>query len=309
MAVIVAVLVATRDTGTKNEPADSPSGGASPSVAGADRLGVQVVNLDGSVVRTMPDVPTYADHFALSPDGTTIAYMDPYLSTMSVDGTNEQHLGDRTSADYNRGDAQNGVSWSPDGGRLVYAWDGDIYVIDADGGSVRQLTSNPNGDFNPSWSPDGSTIVYWNGSKAGMDGGPNNAEIYTIAASGGSPTQLTHDDVPDIEPAWSPDSSQIAYFHGGELWVMNADGTNQHRVYAIGGGAWSPAWSPDGKRIAFLRFHNNPTGSRPMMQVLVLDLATGKASFVPGVETATDNRGPVWVSNTELLIDRYPPGG
>jgi Tol biopolymer transport system component len=305
--VAAAVLLATRQPGESTQPADTgtPPVSSSPSTDGraAPTLGAQIITMDGGLVRAFSNVPSYADHMNLSPDGSTIAYMDPYVSTIRVDGTQERHLVEDRNG--NTGDAQNGVSWSPDGHQLTYAWSGDIYVMDADGSHIRQLTSDASGDFNPAWSPDGSTIAYWNGNTSGVDGGPSGSEIYTIPAAGGSPSRLTNDNVSNIEPTWSADSSRIGYWSGGELWVMDADGTNAHRVYRGAGGAWSPSWSPDGKRIAFLRFDDSPTGVVPLMQILILDLETGTTTPVPGIRTATDGNGPVWVSNTELLINRY----
>jgi hypothetical protein len=56
-------------------------------------------------------------------------------------------------------------------------------------------------------------------------------------------------------PSWSPDGTRIAfatYFRNNhwEIWVMNADGSGQHRIATDG---LSPAWSPDGRKIAFTR--------------------------------------------------------
>lgn len=59
-----------------------------------------------------------------------------------------------------------------------------------------------------------------------------------------------------FSPAWSPDASKIAFVSAGynferpEIWVMNADGTEQRRVTRTGE---APAWSPDGRLIAFTR--------------------------------------------------------
>lgn len=61
--------------------------------------------------------------------------------------------------------------WSPDGSRIVFydgvdsvsygAGDSHIFVIDADGTGLRQLTHGENAaDFHPSWSPDGQTILF-----------------------------------------------------------------------------------------------------------------------------------------------------
>ena len=76
---------------------------------------------------------------------------------------------------------------------------------------------------------------------------------------------------PGAEPDWSPDGDRIAYSRGHtnagcssttakvdppdpcEVWVMDADGSNQHRLTA----GWSPDWSPDGKRIAYAAGQNS----------------------------------------------------
>jgi Tol biopolymer transport system component len=60
-------------------------------------------------------------------------------------------------------------------------------------------------------------------------------------------------------PQWSPDGSKIAFQGGGQIWVVNADGTNA--VQLTSGSGYSnraPAWSPDGTKIAFHRLDLNP---------------------------------------------------
>jgi dipeptidyl aminopeptidase/acylaminoacyl peptidase len=61
--------------------------------------------------------------------------------------------------------------------------------------------------------------------------------------------------VSGVEPAWSPNGSEIAFSGGGDIWTMNADGSNAHQLGA-GIAGDEPAWSPDGGRIVF----RNPTG-------------------------------------------------
>ena len=86
------------------------------------------------------------------------------------------------------------------------------------------------------------------------------SQVFTVNPGGGGLRQLTHvaggHDAAD--PAWSPDGRRIAYQSNptGEydLWVMNADGSNQHRILRDAG--WDdeqPSWSPDGRRLVFAR--------------------------------------------------------
>jgi Tol biopolymer transport system component len=90
------------------------------------------------------------------------------------------------------------------------------------------------------------------------------ARVYTVAADGSHLTPLLAGQVgggPEIA-SWSPDGTRIVYFYTpgapshfyAEVWVMNADGTENHRLYRSKGfvSDWAaPVWSQDGKQIAF----------------------------------------------------------
>jgi len=75
-------------------------------------------------------------------------------------------------------------------------------------------------------------------------------------ADGSGVTRLTNDPGQDIEPAWSPDGSQLAFSStrrgSRDIWLMNADGSNLSLTVAgSAASAVSPAWSPDGAQIVF----------------------------------------------------------
>ena len=107
----------------------------------------------------------------------------------------------------------------------------EIYVMDADGGNLRNLTNHPGGDWSPSWSPDGKRIAF----VSQRDG---NAEIYVMDADGGNPQNLTNNPGRDSSPSWSPDGKRIAFHsdrdndrdHNIEIYVMDADGQNEQRL-------------------------------------------------------------------------------
>ena len=70
-------------------------------------------------------------------------------------------------------------------------------------------------------------------------------------------TQLTQNAYFDADPAWSPDGTQIAYSGwpngNGDIFVMNADGSNPTPLTATTENDAAPAWSPDGNRLVFTR--------------------------------------------------------
>ena len=84
------------------------------------------------------------------------------------------------------------------------------------------------------------------------------AEIY--AFKDGKVKQLTRNGNIDKDPTWSPDGTQITWMSnklrggpGFDVWVMDADGKNQHTIVdEAGDGIRRPRWSPDGTKIAFV---------------------------------------------------------
>ncbi|MCP4760989.1 MAG: hypothetical protein GY870_04350 [archaeon] len=135
--------------------------------------------------------------------------------------------------------------WSPDGNSILfsspYVEGGGFFICDPNFQVVRQLFNlyEFSGD-DPNWSPDGSKILYGKYYS-------NNEELFVIDTAGISDTRLTENDRTDRFPAWSPDGTMITWSSSIQIYVMNADGSNERRLDY---GKY-PSWTPDSEYIIY----------------------------------------------------------
>ena len=132
-----------------------------------------------------------------------------------------------------------------------------ICIMNADGSGQRDITQEPgNRHFYPSIAPDGQSVVY---------AGYRENEIYEImelSLAGGTPVRLTDRLGALTGPEISPDGESIVFMRSPpatdeyELWVMDRDGANPHRLFETRG--WDPTWSPDGNQILFASDRDGP---------------------------------------------------
>ncbi|MBQ7059942.1 MAG: TolB family protein [Firmicutes bacterium] len=163
--------------------------------------------------------------------------------------------------------------WSPDGKTLAYCAfreingkrEVDVYTIAADGSEEEvRLTG---GGFNdgPEYSPDGEYIWY-NSTNSGL------MQIWRMKKDGSEQTQITKNEKNNWFAHISPDGKKAVYlaYHKGhlspaehlpdmqvELWLMESDGSNQHRILSFFGGQGSinvNSWAADSKRFAFVSY-------------------------------------------------------
>lgn len=136
-----------------------------------------------------------------------------------------------------------------------YKWDltpyMNIYEGNLDGTDLVQLTHGPAYHAECAYSPDGSRIVFASNASGSMN-------IYTMNADGSDVAQITHTDYCyNGGPFFSPDGSKIIFRADRkkpnhlQIYVIDADGTNEKQLTFNNSVNWAPFWHPDGKVIAF----------------------------------------------------------
>jgi TolB protein len=257
---------------------------------------VYIVNADGSGLHRLTRDPQADFDPALSPDGNHVAYRHQDQEDSSTEvwvvrdgGSGAHNVSHQAGADW-------GPNWSPDG-RVVWNCQRDLdfgfqaCVANADGTGLKVI--HPEGAWveYPAWSPDGTKVAFM-GQEPGASGSDPNYNVFVMNADGSDVRRLTDAPGEDGWPAWSPDGTRITFSttrsdcrnaHGPdcrstgdvgpfeELWIMNADGSDQHRLSSSFGQFSS--WSPDGFYVVF----------SPGLSVIRPD-GTGQVSItVPGV--------------------------
>lgn len=142
---------------------------------------------------------------------------------------------------------------SPDGTRILFqsnrGLDFDIYVMDADGGNVRNLTSLPGDDRFAAWTPDGAEIVWTR-----FDENTLSFDLYVLPAGGGEPEAIVATPFNELVPSISPDGLFVVYQTDRAppfgLYVASLDGSGEGRpLRATDAGAGSsdlaPWWGPN----------------------------------------------------------------
>ncbi len=245
---------------------------------------VMVTGLAGPAAATFPgDNGRIAFRRYFNPEHTRGA-----VFTMRPDGSGERQVTHPPAGFFD-----DDPDWSPNGERLAFirvnrnacgvdCLSASLFVIEADGSDLKQLTSSKPGvdcangggcAAGPAWSPDGKTIAFQR--QTGPLIGEEWAEtaIYLIGADGRGLTQVTQQQRPstgsDDAPQFSPDGRTLAFerrnirgalpVDGMAVWTVRVDGRHEKRLtpWRLRGGDTTD-WSPDGKRILF---ESNENGS------------------------------------------------
>ncbi len=154
------------------------------------------------------------------------------------------------------------IAFRADGEGFLEEGFNHLFVVPAEGGTPRQLTSGPYHHDGPTvWTPDGKFLLLSANRREDWEHEPVDSEIYEVAIADGKIRALTDRRGPDASPAVSPDGRTIAYlgfddryqgYQVTHLYLMNRDGSGARLL--TGGydrDIERPIWSRDGRRIYF----------------------------------------------------------
>ncbi len=265
-----------------------------------------VMNVDGSNVHRVSNGQGRTTCGYFLADGRHIIY-------------SSTHLGDATCPpppDYSKG-----YRWA-----LYPSY--DIFVANADGSDLKQITTTPGYDAEATLSPDGKKLVFTSTRNGDID-------IYTMNVDGSHVKQLTHELGYDGGPFYSRDGKWIVYraYHPTtkqdideyqallkqnmihpttlELWVMKPDGSHKRQVTHLNAASFAPYFYPDGQRIIFSSNIDSEGGGMGNFELYSVKLdgsGLERITFSPGFDGfpifSPDGKQLVWASNRNAKAPR-----
>ena len=242
------------------------------------------------------------DYPVWSPDGSQIVFVsDNGLGVVNADGGVRRLLVSLAEVDLPESDDKwiDSAAWSPDAGMIAFeagvfipdpsdVWEqtgtsiSGVWIVDADGGNLRQLATDLAESYGASWSPDSESIAFT--SRNGGDW-----DIYIADVAGSGLQQLTTSPASESDLRWSPSGESIAFTStsgdDSDIYVVDVVGGGLQQLTTSPANDWEPRWSPDGTKIAFVSGYTPEKQDDPEIWLMDTDgshkvqLAKGSESY------------------------------
>jgi TolB protein len=253
---------------------------------------------------------------ALDPTGKRLLFASTrhskhsHLYTKPIEGATLTQLTDEQADDIQ-------PVYCPAGKRIAFASDRagqwDIYVMDANGRNVRQITNGPMAELHPSWSPDGRSLVYCRVNAQRAEG-----ELWVIDLDNPGMKRLIGE---GLFPTWSPRGNKIAYQRARErgsrtfsIWTLEFSPEDVLYPTEVASSSTAaliaPAWSPDGSQIAYVAIGSNSVTQISEKSPRLSDNEKSDISVVDadgrGMQRLTNGRGqnysPFWSTDDRVYF-------
>lgn len=160
----------------------------------------------------------------------------------------------------------------------------EVYVMDRDSSTAKNLSNNKAVDYGLGWSPDGNQILFYS-DRSG------NEDIWRMNSDGSNPVNLSNHPSSERAANYSPDGQTIVFTSDRDnktkdLYLMDSDGQNvrrltHHKMYCE-----SPEWTKDGKRLVFTLLVQKDSTDKDFNGELFMIDVNGK-----GLKRLTDRKG------------------
>jgi tricorn protease len=197
--------------------------------------------------------------------------------------------------------------------QIVFAYGGDIWIVDRTGGDAKRLVTGAGVNSGPVFSPDGAMVAY----TGDYD---QNEDVYVVPAAGGEPRRLTFHPDTDVALGWTPDgkrvlfrSTRASYSRFEKFFTVSVDGGFPQEVPLPMG--VEASFSPDASHLAYVPRWNRRLGAVPAYVAIkhyrggrtapiwIADLADSSIIKIPRENSNDFN--PMWVGDqVYFLSDR-----
>lgn len=195
---------------------------------------IYTARIDGSAVRCLSIGENYDTSPTWAPNGNNIAFISkrdgsPETYIMREDGSDQRRLTRNQLS-------ENSLIWSPDGKRIAFSAEGAVYVTNADGMGLTQITNDQYDAYPLAWLSAAEIVV-------AKYTGNQTRGIYAVTVEGAHERFLTNVSS-DMPASLSPDGQQIVYVSNLVIHVVNIDGSGRKALTEPGEMNTAPAWQP-----------------------------------------------------------------